>query len=82
MPSRPRGGVGVHLRRLSRGVGIAEKGFDLLRDLWRATYETVRDCRCQEGCPSCIQSLRCGCGNTPLDKRASVLILGELLKAT
>ena len=37
------------------GVGIAEKGFDLLGDLWRATYEAVRDCPCEDGCPSCIQ---------------------------
>jgi DEAD/DEAH box helicase domain-containing protein len=62
------------------GVGIAEKGFDLLRELWRATYEAVRDCPCEEGCPSCIQSPKCGSNNEPLDKQAAVLILAELLK--
>ena len=62
------------------GVGIAEKGFDLLEDLWRATCELVRDCPCEGGCPSCIQSPKCGANNEPLDKRASVLILEELLK--
>jgi DEAD/DEAH box helicase domain-containing protein len=62
------------------GVGIAEKGFDLLTDLWRATYETVRDCPCQDGCPSCIQSPKCGNNNEPLDKRAAALMLGGLLK--
>jgi DEAD/DEAH box helicase domain-containing protein len=62
------------------GVGIAEKGFDLLEDLWRATYELVNDCPCEGGCPSCIQSPKCGANNEPLDKQASVLILEKLLK--
>jgi DEAD/DEAH box helicase domain-containing protein len=64
------------------GVGIAEKGFDLLVDLWRAAHEAVRDCPCQEGCPSCIQSPKCGNNNEPLDKQAAILILGELLRGT
>jgi DEAD/DEAH box helicase domain-containing protein len=62
------------------GVGIAEKGFDLLVELWRATYEAVRDCPCEDGCPSCIQSPKCGSNNEPLDKQAAMLILAELLK--
>ncbi len=62
------------------GVGIAEKGFDLLPDLWRATHDAVRDCPCEDGCPSCIQSPKCGNNNEPLDKRAAVFILAELLK--
>jgi DEAD/DEAH box helicase domain-containing protein len=61
------------------GVGIAEKGFELLTDLWRATYEAVRDCPCEDGCPSCIQSPKCGNNNEPLDKRAAVAILAGLV---
>jgi DEAD/DEAH box helicase domain-containing protein len=62
------------------GVGIAEKGFDLLGDLWRTAYEAIRDCPCEDGCPSCIQSPKCGNNNEPLDKRAAVLILAEILR--
>jgi DEAD/DEAH box helicase domain-containing protein len=62
------------------GVGIAEKGFELLTSLWRTTYETIHDCPCREGCPSCIQSPKCGNNNEPLDKKAAVLMLAELLQ--
>jgi len=62
------------------GVGIAEKGFELLIELWKATLETISECPCESGCPSCIQSPKCGNNNEPLDKEAAVLILHGLLE--
>jgi DEAD/DEAH box helicase domain-containing protein len=62
------------------GVGIAEMGYDLLVELWRATHEAVRDCPCEDGCPSCIQSPKCGNNNEPLDKAAAIQILADLLQ--
>jgi DEAD/DEAH box helicase domain-containing protein len=61
------------------GVGIAEKGFDLITELWQTTLRSIRECPCQEGCPSCIQSPKCGNNNEPLDKRAAQLLLEGLL---
>lgn len=61
------------------GVGITEQGFALLTDLWQATLTALKDCPCQEGCPSCIYSPKCGNNNTPLDKRAAIWILQKLL---
>ncbi len=61
------------------GVGITEKGFDLIRELWETTLRVIRECPCQEGCPSCIQSPKCGNNNEPLDKRAAQLLLEGLL---
>ena len=61
------------------GVGIAEKGFDLIRELWQTTLRAIKECPCQEGCPSCIQSPKCGNNNQPLDKRAAQLLLEGLL---
>ena len=61
------------------GVGIAEKGFDLVDELWQATLKVVTECPCQEGCPSCIQSPKCGNNNRPLDKEAAQVLLGGLL---
>ncbi len=62
------------------GIGIAEKGFDLVTELWQATLKAITECPCHEGCPSCIQSPKCGNNNKPLDKKAAQLLLGELLR--
>ena len=61
------------------GIGIAEKGYDLVMDLWQATLNAVSECPCREGCPGCIQSPKCGNNNEPLDKKGAIAILEELL---
>jgi DEAD/DEAH box helicase domain-containing protein len=63
------------------GIGIAEKGFELIEELWRATLKAIAECPCKSGCPSCIQSPKCGNNNEPLDKMAAELIIKALLKA-
>jgi len=61
------------------GIGIAEKGFEIVEKLWQATLNLIKECPCQDGCPSCIQSPKCGNNNQPLDKKAAVIILEELV---
>jgi DEAD/DEAH box helicase domain-containing protein len=61
------------------GIGISEKGFEMVEELWQATLEVVEKCPCQDGCPSCIQSPKCGNNNQPLDKKAATLLLQELM---
>jgi DEAD/DEAH box helicase domain-containing protein len=61
------------------GVGIVEKGFEIVTELWAATLQVIESCPCQDGCPSCIQSPKCGNNNEPLDKKAAVLLLRGLL---
>ncbi len=61
------------------GIGIAEKGFDIIGDLWQATRRAVAECPCEAGCPSCIQSPKCGNNNKPLDKQAASVLLDGLL---
>jgi DEAD/DEAH box helicase domain-containing protein len=61
------------------GIGIAEKGFDLIEPLWEATLKAISECPCFDGCPSCIQSPKCGNNNQPLDKKAARILLEGLL---
>ncbi|HET6781853.1 MAG TPA: Zn-binding domain-containing protein, partial [bacterium] len=61
------------------GVGITEKGFGLLDELMSATLAAIEACPCEAGCPSCIQSPKCGNMNEPLDKAAAILLLRGLL---
>jgi len=61
------------------GIGIAERGFKLVEELWRATLELVEECPCRDGCPGCIQSPKCGNNNYPLDKEAALILLRGLV---
>ncbi len=61
------------------GIGIAEKGFEIIAELWQATLKLIKECPCQDGCPSCIQSPKCGNNNQPLDKEAAIILLQELV---
>ena len=60
------------------GIGLAEKAYEILPALFTSAYELVGDCSCEEGCPSCIYSPKCGNDNQPLDKAATSCILREL----
>jgi DEAD/DEAH box helicase domain-containing protein len=63
------------------GAGIAELAFAELTRHVRAAHELVSGCPCDEGCPSCVQSPKCGNWNEYLDKAAAVVVL-EALGAT
>jgi DEAD/DEAH box helicase domain-containing protein len=63
------------------GVGIAEHGYAVIEDLWKATLDVVSECPCRSGCPSCIHSPKCGNNNQPLDKQVAVQMLQDILAA-
>ena len=61
------------------GVGISRQGFERFAEWVRDARNLVRDCRCESGCPSCVQSPKCGNWNEPLDKEAALRLLGAML---
>lgn len=61
------------------GAGISEATFDRLPELLAVTAEMIESCPCQDGCPSCIQSPKCGNNNEPLDKHGAVFLLERLV---
>ena len=61
------------------GTGVSRALFDRAEELFEAARSAVASCECEEGCPSCIHSPRCGAGNRPLDKRATRRVLELVL---
>jgi len=61
------------------GAGFAEQGFVRGAAWLRATREAIASCECAAGCPSCVQSPKCGNGNEPLDKAGAVQLLDVVL---
>jgi DEAD/DEAH box helicase domain-containing protein len=63
------------------GAGFAEHGYAAAREWLTATREAIAHCECTDGCPSCVQSPKCGNQNNPLDKSGAVALLSALLSS-
>ncbi|MGE9984282.1 DEAD/DEAH box helicase [Desulfovibrio sp. SGI.169] len=64
---------------LPGGAGLTRQAFAGARDLLEATRRAVRACACEEGCPSCVHSPKCGSGNRPISKQGALALLDALL---
>lgn len=63
------------------GAGFAERAYAAAASWLSATRDVIAGCACEAGCPSCIQSPKCGNGNNPLAKGGAVATLGVVLAA-
>jgi DEAD/DEAH box helicase domain-containing protein len=62
------------------GAGFAERGFHAATIWLTATRDAILACGCATGCPSCVQSPKCGNGNEPLDKVGAIELLTAVLR--
>ncbi|RZU62360.1 DEAD/DEAH box helicase domain-containing protein [Zhihengliuella halotolerans] len=62
------------------GAGFVERGYRKAADWLTATLEAIRSCECESGCPSCVQSPKCGNRNNPLSKAGAERLLERLLR--
>jgi DEAD/DEAH box helicase domain-containing protein len=60
------------------GVGITRRGFDQFERLTSDAKRLIGECPCRDGCPSCVQSPKCGNLNEPLSKRGALELLRRL----
>jgi DEAD/DEAH box helicase domain-containing protein len=60
------------------GAGVAELGYEAAERHVRTTADVIEACPCREGCPSCVQSPKCGNGNDPLDKAGALALLHQV----
>jgi DEAD/DEAH box helicase domain-containing protein len=65
----------------SGGVGITERGFEAFEGWVEDTAKMLDGCPCESGCPSCVQSPKCGNLNEPLDKGGALELLNRMLAA-
>lgn len=63
------------------GAGFAERGYRTAAVWLGATADAIGACECPRGCPSCVQSPKCGNGNDPLDKDGALAVLRLVLAA-
>ncbi|MCZ7421370.1 DEAD/DEAH box helicase [Verrucosispora sp. WMMA2121] len=63
----------------SGGAGFAERAYGMAASWLRATRDAIAECGCETGCPSCVQSPKCGNGNNPLSKPDAIRVLDVVL---
>ena len=64
------------------GAGLSRLAFTLADELFARTRDTIADCPCETGCPSCVHSPKCGSGNRPIDKAAALFLLERMAVGT
>lgn len=62
------------------GVGITARGYERFETLVADAHRLISECPCERGCPSCVQSPKCGNLNEPLSKLGSIEVMARMLE--
>ncbi|MBI3592319.1 MAG: DUF1998 domain-containing protein, partial [Nitrospirae bacterium] len=62
------------------GIGLTKRVLDVPDEWIQSAIGIIRNCDCEEGCPSCVQDSQCGSANNPLDKNGALHFLNSLLQ--
>ncbi|MDR1820148.1 MAG: DEAD/DEAH box helicase [Methanobrevibacter sp.] len=62
------------------GIGINDKAIEVFKDLIVSTSKLLENCNCDDGCPACIYSPKCGNDNKPLHKEGTIFLLNYIKK--
>ncbi|MCK4426095.1 MAG: DUF1998 domain-containing protein, partial [Deltaproteobacteria bacterium] len=63
------------------GVGLSRQAFEKAEELLQKTLKVIESCPCEQGCPSCVHSPKCGSGNRPIDKMAAIFVLRDIIES-
>lgn len=66
---------------MAGGAGLCRAAFAGAFDLLQVTLKAISECPCEDGCPSCVHSPKCGSGNRPISKEAAKVLLTTILNA-
>ncbi len=61
------------------GIGLTRQAYARAGDMIDHTYQVIKVCDCEAGCPSCVHSPKCGSGNRPIDKWAALSVLEKII---
>lgn len=64
------------------GVGLTRQAYVRATELMERTLSAITGCSCENGCPSCVHSPKCGSGNRPIDKVAAQFVLEAVIRGT
>ncbi len=63
------------------GSGLSDQAYSLIIRMCETALSILKSCPCENGCPACVHSPKCGSGNRPIDKYACLVLLTRIMES-